>query len=91
MLIQMTSMPAYATIHCLFALQYLRAGLTVPLFFERQIRKNSNFDDRLTGYDRKVSQRKCFVVISQAFILVLGFSFTAYFALYWIIQNNLWT
>ena len=32
---QITSFPLFATIHSMFALQYLRASLTVPLYFDR--------------------------------------------------------
>ena len=35
LLSQITSIPLYSTVHNLFALQYLRASLTVPLYFER--------------------------------------------------------
>ena len=32
---QITSFPLFATIHSMYALQYLRASLTVPLYFDR--------------------------------------------------------
>lgn len=35
LLSQITATPLYAAIHSLFALQYLRASLTVPLYYER--------------------------------------------------------
>ena len=35
MLVSYASIPLYAKLHNIFALQYLRACLTVPLFFER--------------------------------------------------------
>ena len=35
LLSQITSFPQYASVHSVFALEYLRASLTVPLYFER--------------------------------------------------------
>ena len=56
-LIMNTSIPIYAVIHNLFALQYLRASFTVPIFFERQIRKDSNFRNELQAIDDKIKKR----------------------------------
>ena len=61
-LIMNTSIPIYAVIHNLFALQYLRASFTVPIFFERQIRKDSNFTHKLPEIDRKIRLRKWTVI-----------------------------
>ena len=59
---QITSFPLFATIHCLFALQYLRASLTVPLYFERQIFKDSNAAHKLPHFDTKIRNIKWVVV-----------------------------
>ena len=52
MLISYASIPVYATFHAIYALQYFRASLTVPLIFERKILEDSNFTDKLPEIDR---------------------------------------
>ena len=37
----------YAALHNLFALQYLCSSMTVPLHFEKQLREDSNFTDKV--------------------------------------------
>ena len=73
----MTSFPLFATNHCLFALQYLRASLTVPLYFDRQIAKDSNCAHKLPEFDAKIRNRKWCVVTSQTVLVLAGLSFTA--------------
>ena len=60
---QVTSFPLFATIHSLFALQYLRASLIVPLYFDRQITKDSNAEHKLPEFDTKIRCRKWSVIV----------------------------
>ena len=59
----------YACLHTLFALQYLRASMTVPLHFERRRRLDTNYIDMLNDLDKKISRRSMAVKILQ---LVFG-------------------
>ena len=48
-----------ASIHATFALQFMRASLTVPLHFERRQRLDSKYYDMIEDIDKKILRRKC--------------------------------
>lgn len=48
----------YALMHNLFALQYIRASLTVPLHFERRRRLDGNYVGMLDSIDKKIICRQ---------------------------------
>ena len=50
--------------HFSFALQYLRSSLTVPLYFERREKIDSNRDDLVAELNKKIKQRSRFIFIS---------------------------
>ena len=80
----------YATIHSLFGMQYLRSSLTVPLYFERQITKDSNGFLKLPHYDSKIKARKWTVVASQMILLTIGLSLTVQIAFQWLNSIHMW-
>ena len=84
MLVSYSSITLYAIVHNLYALQYLRASLTVPLFFERQIRKDSNFFDMLDGIDHKIRNRIWCTCSLQTASFFTGFSITIVKSLNWV-------
>ena len=55
----------YACLHTLFALQYLRASMTVPLHFERRRRLDTNYNEMLNGLDNQIRRRSIAVKILQ--------------------------
>ena len=65
-------------------MQYLRSSLTVPLYFERQITKDSNRVHKLPHYDSQIRARKWTVVASQTIQLTIGLSLTVYIAFQWL-------
>ena len=67
----------------MFALQYLRASLTVPLFFERQIQKISNANFKLQEFDEKIRNRNLSVIAAQVVLLVSGLILSAAYAYQW--------
>ena len=79
----MTGICLQATIHVLFALQYLRASLTVPLYYERQIKKDSNATHLLHEYDSKIGIRMWSIVAAQTMLLLIGLTFTVYTTAQW--------
>ena len=85
---QVTSFPLFSTIHSLFALQFLRASLTVPLYFERQIAKESNATHKLQHYDSRIRNRKWAVIASQTALVLLGLSCTAILAYRWLYSST---
>ena len=60
----------YAVQHFTFALQYLRASLTVPLHFERRMRLDSNRLNHLPVLDRKIVLIQRLILAAQIFIAV---------------------
>ena len=72
MIVAFTSILLYASVHSMFALQYLRSSLTVPLHFERRLRKDSNYDHKLPGIDRKIRLRVRTIQTLQVLSLVLS-------------------
>ena len=83
-LVSTSIIPLYSTIHSLFALQYLRASLTVPIFFERQILKDSNFTYLLPKMDTQIRNRKFCIIILQAILLISSTVCIVYFAIKWV-------
>ena len=81
--VQIISIPMYATVHNLFSLQYLRASLTVPLYYERQIQKDSNAAHKLPALDKKISIRKWAIILAQSLLFTVGLSATLYLAVGW--------
>ena len=51
-----SAMTLWAGFHLLYAFQYLRSALTVPLHFERQIREDSNSNETIPMIDKKISR-----------------------------------
>ena len=49
-----SGMLLYTSIHATFALQFMRASLTVPLHFERRQRLDSNYYDMIEDIDKKI-------------------------------------
>ena len=89
-LISYSSIPLYATFHQIYALQYLRAGLTVPLIFQRKIREDSNFAELLPSIDQKIRKRKMIIVIMQTVTFIAGIVFVILETLNWTLSVDDW-
>ena len=87
-LCQITSFPLFSTINSLFALQYFRAGLTVPLYFDRQITEDGNASHKLPVFDKKIRNRKWAIIASQTVLVLAGLSSTSYIAYKWLESIN---
>ena len=83
-LVSVSIIPVYSAAHNFFALQYLRSSLTVPLFFERQIKKDTNFTDKLAAIDSKITIRKWSVITAQVVILFSSLAFVASISYDWV-------
>ena len=83
LLISSTCIPLFAILHNLFALQYLRSSLTVPLFFERQLRKDSNFTEMLVSIDQQITNRKWMIISIQTVLLLSGLAFVTFSTYIW--------
>lgn len=58
----------YAWLHGMFALQYLRASLTVPIHFNRRMRLDSGFTNLLPELDKSIALRTCLFILLQVAI-----------------------
>lgn len=47
----------YAGLHNIFALQYLCSSMTVPLHFEKRLREDSNFNDKVPEIKSEIKLR----------------------------------
>lgn len=80
---QITSIAVFASSHSMFALQYFRASLTVPLYFERQVAKDSNSERKIPAIDRKIRNVKRSVIVTQIVLLISGLAYTAITVFRW--------
>ena len=55
----------YAWLHGMFAFQYLRASLTVPIHFNRRMRLDSGFTSLLPELDKSIVLRTCLIILLQ--------------------------
>ena len=63
-----SGMLLYASIHASFALQFLRASLTVPLHFERRQRLDGNYFNMIEDIDKKVVRRTRIITALQILV-----------------------
>ena len=61
----MIGMLLYASLHNAFALQYLRAAVTVPQHFDRRRRLDSNFNYMLPEIDTKIAKQQKIIAYLQ--------------------------
>ena len=69
----------YSGLHNMFALQYLRAGLTVPLHFERRRRQDSNYEQMLPELDRKIKIRITTIAVAQTTVMLFCTAFIGFY------------
>ena len=62
--------------------------MTVPLYFERQISKDSGAIEKLPHFDFKIRNIKWSIIASQTLLLVFGLSFTLQISCQWIKSIN---
>ena len=56
----------------------------MPLYFERQISKDSGATHKLPLFDNEIKNKKRAIITSQIFLTVASVSFTTYVASQWI-------